>query len=489
MLFVMAASLYSSRVVLNILGVSDYGLYNVVGGVVAMLSFINGAASSGTSRFLSFYLGKGDVKSYQQAFSAAFYIHLSAAVLILLIGEPLGLWFINNELIIDPDRLNAAHVVFHISILTCFVTFTQVPYNASIISHEKMDIYAYVGIVEAVMKLLILYVLKESPYDKLKTYSVLLLCVSIVIALFYRFYCVYSYKECRLTKVDNLKMFKDLLSYSGWDMYGNISGIAQTQGINVVINMFLATTVNAARGVAYQVDAAVTNFITNFLTAVNPQIVKAYASGDNGRMLSLIFNSCKYSFLLFSCLAVPLILCADYILHLWLVNPPKYAIIFTQLVLMNHFISILSQPLLIGNHATGNVKRLNLISGSVALFKLPMAYVLLKLSLDPIWIFVGIIPISFICLNTNLFLLRDDVFFSIKLFYKKTVISAILIMLGPVVLAYIINSCMDDSFIKLVCVIIAYVLSLSIVLYKWGIPTIYKTKIKQKVNQLISAIK
>lgn len=486
MLFIMAVSLYSSRVVLNILGASDYGLYNVVGGVVAMLSFINGAASSGTSRFLTFYLGKEDNYNYQQVFSAAFYIHLGIAFIIFILGETAGLWFVNNKLIIEPGREEAALFVYHLSLITCFVTFTQVPYNASLIAHEKMDIYAYIGIVEAVLKLGVLLVLKQSHYDKLKTYAALLLAISIFIALFYRFYCHYLYKECRLVKIKNKKTVKDLVVYSSWDMYGNLSGVAQTQGINIIINMFLTTTVNAARGIAYQVDAAITNFITNFLTAVNPQIVKSYASGDYNRMISLIFNSCKYSILLFSCLAVPLILCADYVLNLWLINPPKYAVVFTQLVLINHFISIMSQPLIIGNHATGSVRKLNLISGTVALLKLPMAYLILKFGIDPVWIFIGIIPISFVCFNVNAVLLKRTVTFSMRDFYNKTILSGLIIMLAPIVVSIMVSNIMPDSFMKLICVTVIYIVLLFIILYKLGLSRRQKDKVKLIVRNFIS---
>ena len=485
MLFIIAVSLYSSRVVLNILGASDYGLYNVVGGVVAMLSFINGAASSGTSRFLTFYLGKEDNYNYQQVFSAAFYIHLGIAFIIFILGETAGLWFVNNKLIIEPGREEAALFVYHLSLITCFVTFTQVPYNASLIAHEKMDIYAYIGIVEAVLKLGILLVLKQSHYDKLKTYAILLLTISILIALFYRFYCHHLYKECRLVRVKNKKTVKNLIVYSSWDMYGNLSSIAQTQGINIVINMFLATVVNAARGIAYQVDAAVNNFISNFLTAVNPQIVKSYASGDYNRMISLVFNSCKYSVLLFSCLAIPLILCAAYVLNLWLVEPPKYAAVFTQWVLVNHFISTMSQPLIIGNHATGNVRKLNLVSGTVALLKLPMAYLMLKFGLNPVWIFVGIIPISFICFNVNAVLLKSTVRFSMIDFDKKTIFSCLLIMLVPISISIVVSHILPDSFMKLICITMIYIALLFIIFYKWGLSEEQKEKIKLMIRNYI----
>ena len=384
MLFIMAVSLYSSRVVLNILGASDYGLYNVVGGVVAMLSFINGAASSGTSRFLTFYLGKEDNYNYQQVFSAAFYIHLGIAFIIFILGETAGLWFVNNKLIIEPGREEAALFVYHLSLITCFVTFTQVPYNASLIAHEKMDIYAYIGIVEAVLKLGILLVLKQSHYDKLKTYAILLLTISILIALFYRFYCHHLYKECRLVRVKNKKTVKNLIVYSSWDMYGNLSSIAQTQGINIVINMFLATVVNAARGIAYQVDAAVNNFISNFLTAVNPQIVKQYAAGNKEGSKSLLLSSTKYSFYLMLALSLPICLTAEPLLHLWLGTVPEYATIFLQLAIITSLFQVFDTSFYTALYAKGRIRENALISPVIGFLVLPVSYIFFRTGSSPV---------------------------------------------------------------------------------------------------------
>ena len=244
MLFVMAVSIYSSRIVLNVLGAGDYGLYNVVGGVVTMLSFLNAAAGSATSRYLAFYLGKNDLNNYQQSFSAAFFIHLGIAVVILIFAETFGLWFLFNKMTIDPNRMEAAVWVFQLSVLSCFITFTQVPYNASIIAHERMSVYSYIGILEAVLKLFVLYMLSISPYDKLKTWSFLLFSLSLLIALIYRFYCKFKFKECTLCWVKDKKLFRELFNYSGWNTLGSITGIAQTQGINVVLNMFFSTIVS-----------------------------------------------------------------------------------------------------------------------------------------------------------------------------------------------------------------------------------------------------
>lgn len=484
MLFVMGVSIFSSRIVLNVLGESDYGLYNVVGGFVAMLAFLNGAASGATSRFLTFYLGKKDYYNYQQSFSAAFYIHVGLAILIVLLAESVGLWFLHNKMVIDPERMEAALWVFHLSVLSCFVTFTQVPYNATIIANEHMGIYAYVGIAEALLKLFVLYMLSVSSFDKLVTYAFLLFLVSIAIAMFYRLYCICHFKECRIVMVKNKRLYKELLKYSGWDTLGSITGIAQTQGINVVLNLFFGTVVNAARGVAYQVDAAVNNFIANFLTALNPQVVKSYAQKDFRRMVNLIFFGGKYSFLMFSCLAVPLIIEAPYVLKLWLVSPPDYSVPFLRLVLLNHFISVTIQMLIIGVHATGDVRRLNMYAGMINILKLPFAYLILKLGYDAIWVFVSIIPMTFFCLLADIYVLRCNIQFPSVKYINHVLVKNTFIIFVPTIMAIYISNMMEEGFVRLITLTMCFVLSLTLFVYLFGLTNKEKQIVCQGIYNL-----
>ena len=481
MLFVMAVSLYSSRIVLNVLGAGDYGLYNVVGGVVAMLSFLNGAASGATSRYLAFYLGKNDLNNYQQSFSAAFFIHLGIAFLILIFAETFGLWFLFNKMTIDPERMEAAVWVFQLSVLSCFITFTQVPYNASIIAHERMSVYSYIGILEALLKLFVLYMLSVSPYDKLKTWALLLFFLSLFIALIYRFYCKFKFKECTLCWVKDKRIFRELFNYSVWDTLGSITSIAQTQGINVVLNMFFSTIVNAARGVAYQVDAAAMSFISNFLTAIRPQVVKAYASRNIGRMRKLLLSTGKYALLLFSCMAIPLILEASYVLEIWLKNPPEYSVIFLQLVLANHFITLLNQIINIGVHATGDAKRLNIYAGTISILKLPLAYIILLLGCGPVWVFISIIPMTLICLFADIRVLKMNIEFNHKKFLTTAVIKNGLLILVPLLLTLLVVNILDESFLRLVTVVLSYCFSLAIIVYAFGLS---KTE-RKKVNKVM----
>jgi O-antigen/teichoic acid export membrane protein len=295
MFLTMGITLYTSRVVLSILGISDYGLYNVVGGIVVVLSFLNGALSSATSRFLTFELGIGNQQRLQNIFSASFCLHVLVSLFILLIGETIGLWFLYNKLTIPVDRMDAAFWVYQISLLNVMITLTQTPYNAAIISHEKMNIYAYVSIGESVCKLLMIYILSVLLIDKLILYAILLFSVSLLVSLYYRYYCAQHFTECRLKLFWDKKLYVRLLSYSGWDLFGNIAVVCQGQGLNILLNMFCGTGVNAARAITYQVYAAVNSFVGNFLIASRPQIIKSYARKNIDEMYRLMFMTTKYS--------------------------------------------------------------------------------------------------------------------------------------------------------------------------------------------------
>ena len=478
MLFVMGVSIYSSRIVLNVLGASDYGLYNVVGGVVAMLSFLNGAASGAISRFLTFYLGKKDSYRFRQAFSSSFYILLGIAFILVILAETVGLWFLKEKMIIEPERMDAAIWVYHLSILSCFVTFFQVPFNACIIAHERMKVYAYVGVIEALLKLVILYILSICEYDKLKSYSLLLLLISVFVATCYCIYCRKNFKDCKISKVKDFSIFKEILKYAGWDTLGSLTGIAQTQGINVVLNLFFSTVINAARGVAYQIDAAVNNFIINFLTALRPQIVKSYAAKDYDRMELLLFYGGKYAFLLFACLSVPIIIEAPYLLKLWLINPPEYSVIFLQLVLVNHFISVINQVLGIGVHAVGDVKRLNLYAGTISILKLPLAYILLYCGLGPEWAFICLIPMTFICMIADLIVLRLNITFPVWYFFYQLFLKNTFLVLLPTFITWEIIKLLPEGFIRLIITTILYLILLFITVFSLGLNSLEKNKLK-----------
>src|SRR5690554_2679044 len=383
MILTMLVSLYTSRVILNTLGVEDYGIYNVVGGVVSMFAFFNSAMSSATQRFLSYEIGKGDFVQLRKTFNATQIIHICIAVFIFILAETVGLWFVKNYLVIPPERLNAAIWVYHFSVLSFMVSIIQVPYNATIIAHERMNVYAYVSIIEVLLKLLIVFMLTWITYDKLILYGILHFGVMFLIAAIYRIYTRKNFEESKFEVVKDKGLYKTLISYSGWNLFGNIAGVAQGQGINIILNIFFGPVVNAARGIATQVQSAVNSFVSNFQMAVKPQIIKSYAANEKDYMISLIIQSSKYSFYLLFILSLPIILEVDQILKIWLITVPEYASIFTVLVLVIILINSISGPLMTAVQAAGKIAIYQAVIGTLLFLTLPISYVFLKLGYPP----------------------------------------------------------------------------------------------------------
>ncbi|MFR9542658.1 MAG: oligosaccharide flippase family protein [Rikenellaceae bacterium] len=384
MMLTMVISLYTSRVVLQTLGVDDYGIYQVVGGVVAMLSFINGALSTGSSRFLTFELGTGNFEKLKKTFSSVLTIHIALALIIVLLAETVGLWFVYNKLVIPPDRMDAAVFAYHLSIVTCLFTITQVPYNASIISHERMNIYALMSIVDVSLKLLIVYLLKIGDFDKLKLYALLLCVVQVSIALFYRFYCVKQFKETRYNFTFDKEIFKNILGYSGWNLIANASIALNTQGMTILINMFFNPGVVAAMAISNQVNMAANQFISNFRTAVNPQIVKRYAAEDYQGSKDLLLNSTKYSFFMMLALSLPIVLVAKDLLAIWLDEVPEYSVIFLQFAVVTSLFQVFDTSLYTALYAKGQIKENAVISPILGFLRFPIVYILFKLGYSPV---------------------------------------------------------------------------------------------------------
>lgn len=380
MFLTMIVGFYTSRVVLNTLGVQDYGIYGVVGGVIAMMGFLNAAMAGATSRFLTFELGRGDSARLARTFSSALIIHMGIALVVMVLGETVGLWFLCNKLVIPPSRMEAAHWVYQLSILSSMIGITQAPYDASIISHEKMNVYAYVEILNSLLKLAIVYLLVLGHFDKLKLYAVLTLAVSVTIMMIYRVYCLRHFKETHFHWVWDKAILKPLLSFSGWDLYGNACVTARQQGINFLINMFFGVTLNAASSIATTVTGMVQAFSATVIQAFRPQIIKKYAQDDKEGMELIIRNAAKYYTLLFGCIAIPLWFEMSQVLHLWLGDKvPINAISFCKLLLIASMISAIIQVVGVGIHATGNIKYISIISGTLFLLNLPVLYICFKL--------------------------------------------------------------------------------------------------------------
>ncbi len=389
MLLTMGVSLYTSRVVLDVLGVEDYGIYNVVGGVVAILGFISGPMIEATQRFLNFYMGKNDSEGLNNVFNACQVIHFVVAIIVCIVAETIGLWFVYKYLVIPPERLDAAVKVFHLSVISSVFLVMSFPYNAAIIAHEKMSVFAIFSIGDSVLKLLIVYLLKIAQFDHLIFYATMLAALQILVSLAYRLYCIINFEEVKL-KIKRIpkNLYRQILSFSGWNFIGNIANQCLTQGTNVILNMFFGPAVNAAKGVAVQVQHAVQQLCGNFMMAVRPQIVKSYASGDYQYMHSLILMSSRISFYLVSLISLPVIFKSDWILSIWLKQVPEYASIFLKYTMLFALIQSLSNPLLSGCIATGNVKRIMAVIATFFIMVIPASYVALWLGMSPVSVFV-----------------------------------------------------------------------------------------------------
>ena len=379
MIVVMFITLFTSRVILKALGVEDFGIYNVVGGVVTMMAVVNNAMAVSTQRYLTFELGKGDMLQFQKVFSTCMTIYIALALLLLLLAETVGLWFVNTQLVISPDRLPAANVVYQFALLSSICTMIQIPYNAAIISHEKMNAFAYIGIVEAIMKLAIAYLLIVSPIDKLSLYGGLTFISSFAIFLTYRIYCLRKFKEAHYSFMWDKALAKQLISYSGWNLFGALSGVAKGQGLNILINIYFGAAVNASRGIAYQLNHAITMLFSNFYTAVRPQITKYYAQNNLNEMYNLVYRSSKMSFFLIMICSLPLIIEAPAIIQLWLGQTPEYAVIFVRIIVIISAVDAMSTPLMTSIHATGDIKLYQFTVGMIMIMTLPISWIFLKL--------------------------------------------------------------------------------------------------------------
>lgn len=437
MFFTMAVSLYTSRVVLITLGVEDYGIYIIVAGVVTLFGFFNAAMASATQRFLSFEIGKKNEDKLKKTFNSALNIHIGIAVLILFLAETVGLWFVNYKLNVPTSKLNIINWVYQLSVFTFLIGVVQVPYNALIIARERMNIYAVFSIIEVILKLLILYLLVISPFEKLKTYAFLVFAVTLLITSFYKYYCKYNFKESQYHFFYEKELYLKILSFTGWSLFGNVAVVAKGQGNNILLNLFFGTVLNAAYGITLQVQSAVSLFVSNFQMAVNPQIIKNYASENKSVYLNLIFKSSKISFFLVFLLVYPLIFNIEYLLELWLVEPPKYTSIFITLALINILIDSISGPLMTGIQSTGNIKWYQIITGSLLFLNLPIAFLFLKYDMGPEYIFYVSIVISVLALFFRLYFIHLSVKFPIIDFIKAVllknvfVISIVLLIIQP----------------------------------------------------------
>lgn len=461
MLFSMLVSLYTSRVVLNTLGVEDYGIYNVVGGFVAMFSLISSSLSSSVSRFLTFELGRGSLQRLKETFSTSVCIHVVLAFVVLILTETIGIWFLNTRMTIPTERLYAANWVFQASVLSFMFGLFSVPYNASIVSHERMSAFAYIGILDVILRLLIVLFVAYSPFhfDKLIVYSLLLVAVSMSLQGIYLGYCRRNFEECRLRFHFNKKCWKEMSAFAGWNFIGCAAGLLKDQGVNILLNLFMGPVVNAARGIAVSVSTAVASFSGNFMAALNPQITKSYAAEDRTYMFSLVERGSRFSFYIMLTLALPILFETEFVLTLWLKQYPEHTINFVRLVLILSLCDALSNTLITLQLATGKIRNYQIAVGGMLLMNFPLSYVCLKLGFSPESTFVVAIFVSIVCLLLRLAFLRKMVGFSIKRFLQNVCWNVFFVTGAAVVLPLLLsNWFVGDSWeqfllISMVCIV------------------------------------
>ncbi len=449
MFFTMCVSLYTSRVVLAALGFSDYGLYNVVGGIIAMFGFLNGAMTNMTSRFITYFLGKKNYERLSEVFSMAFYIHCGIALLILILGETIGLWFFYNKMDIPESRLFAALCIYQLSIVSTMMMIISVPFTSAIIAHEKMSVYAYISIADSILKLIIVYLLTLVPFDKLIFYGLLIFAIQMLNAIFYLFYCRWHFIESRIRCVWNKGLLKEMSKFTGWSLFGNFSYVFYTQGLNILLNMFCGPVVNAARGIAVQVETAMTQFASNVQTAINPQIIKSYSREDFQRMKTLIFASSKYCFFLMLLLSLPVMLGANFILGLWLGDYPDHTVNFIRLTLMCVLLDTLVNPMYTANLATGKVAVYNKRLAVLSLTFIPVTYFAIKMTLLPEIVFILNVLRNIIGIGIRMYIIRTQLGVGIHEYLKKVVSKIFFVTAIAVTISlFITNEIGTDSFIR-----------------------------------------
>lgn len=459
MLLTMAVSLYTSRVVLQTLGVEDYGIYNVVGGIITMFTFINGGMVSATQRYLTFEIGKSNFYQLKKVFNTSLQIHAIIAFIIVLLGETVGLWFLYEKLVIPAERMNAALWVYQCSIIACVVNVMSIPYNADIIAHEKMSAFAYISVLEVVLKLTIVYALYIIPGDKLIAYAILLLCIQFIIRSVYAHYCSKHFEEAHYQHNIDKSLFKEMFTFAGWSFWGNLASVLYTQGLNMMLNMFFGPIVNAARGVAVQVQSAVSHFVSNFQVALNPQITKNYAMGNFLQMHNLMFRSARFSFFLLFFLTLPVLLETDYLLTIWLKTVPHDAVVFTRWVIGISLLHTISNPCAIANQATGKVKVYQAVVGGILLMILPISYLALKYEAPAYSVFVVHFFVECVAQMARMYMLHRLVGLSIIKYMHNIYLPIVTVVCLSCILPIFIHSQLYGGMIRFLVVSVICFLS------------------------------
>lgn len=464
MLFSMLVGLYTSRIVLGALGVDDFGIYNVVGGFVAMFSLISSALTSSISRFLTFELGTGNMARLKEVFATSLLIQIALGAIVLIAAETIGLWFVNYKLVIPADRLYAANWVFQASVFSFILGLISCPYNALIVSHERMNMFAFIGIFETLMRLAVVLFIAYSPwhFDRLIVYSLLLVGISTSLQAIYLKYTHRHFGESRVRPAFHKKCWKEMSGFAGWNAIGCTAGLLKDQGVNILLNLFFGPVVNAARGLSMTVNGAVNSFAGNFLTAVNPQLTKSYAAGDHAYTFSLVERGSRFGYYIIMILALPLILETPFVLTLWLKDYPAATVVFTRLILIYSLIEILSNTLINLQVATGRIRNYQIAVGGLLLMNFPLSWIVLRLGAPAYSVYLVAIAVGIGCMFLRLIFLEKMTGLSLKKYLSGVVLNVLYTNLAAAIPPAVLYLLMPQGFLRLIAVGTMSILSGSI---------------------------
>ena len=482
----MAIGFYTSRVILNTLGVEDYGVYNVVGGIVTMFTFINGALASATSRNITFELGTGNKEKLRAVFGTGLTIHGIVSLIIILAAETIGLWLFYHKMQIPVDRMDAAMWVYQLSVLSAVLSIMMVPYNAAIIAHEKMSAFAWITLLDAILKLVIVFLLVVIPYDKLIIYALLFFLVSVIDQLIYVIYCFKHFPESHSGFLWNNIILKEMSSFAGWSLFGNLAGVAFTQGVNILLNIFFGPVVNAARGVAVQVQSIVQQFIRNFQVALNPQITKSYAANELGEMHKLMFRSARFSFLLMFFISLPVLLETNFLLVIWLKIVPENTVLFFRLIMCTSLIYATANPLIIANQATGIIKNYQIVCGCILLTILPISYLVLKLGAPAYSVFVVHFVVEAIAQFARMYMLRHLIDLPVSTYMKQIYLPLLGVIVTSAILPLGVHCALDEGVLRFLAVGTVSVLSVGLASWTLGLTQNERRFLLEKIREKIS---
>lgn len=469
MFIVLIISLYTVRIVIKTLGVEDYGIYGAVGGIVTIMSFLSQTVTYAAQRYFSFELGRNDLARLSKVFNSILVIYFSLAVFVALVAEFFGMWFLENQMVIPLERMTAAHWILHFSLLSFIVSILSSPFNAMIIAHENMKIYAYISVIEAIIKLAIVYLLFISPIDKLVFYALLMFLSHLLVGLIYGVYCARSYKETRLKLAIDKPIMKELVGYSSWTMFGSIAGAANNQGANLMLNSFFGPIANTSYSVSNQIGSTLQMFSANLFSAIRPQMIKRYALQQNESVVALLYKSTKYMALLLLFVMLPLFVEIHFVLTLWLGEVVEYMVDFSRLTMLYYFMLQLSNPLTVVAQAANKVKIYHVVVDSFMLLSLIVAYFFLRNGFPAQSVYWSMLGIMFIAHFIRLVIVKSIVPLFLAEYFKKSIVPFLGAMLVSCLLLAFVYSMFEEGWLRLFMVLAVSTLSIGVYSYFYAL--------------------